>query len=290
MTIIENKIIENRKIIDKAIKNYLNINSIYQDKILESMEYSLFTGGKRLRPIIALEVFKMFNDNLNIIIPYASSIEMIHTYSLIHDDLPSMDNDKIRRGKPTNHIVFGEAMAILTGDALLNYAFEIISTDMYKNSHSLEEYKNKSRAIMEISRYSGLHGMIGGQVVDLFSSHQSIDEKTLLFMYKAKTAALFQASIVSSAIIGGASDEEIDILREFALYMGISYQIQDDLLDAEEDSKIGKFTYLNHFNEKESIKDMIKYTDKSKKLLKKLKNKDTTFLQELINILINRKR
>src|SRR5699024_1336266 len=108
MTIIENKIIENRKIIDKDIKNYLNINSIYQDKILEYMEYSLYTRGKHLIPIIVLEVFKLFNDNLNIIISYASSIEIIHTFSLIHDDLPSIDNDKIRRGKPTNHIVFGE--------------------------------------------------------------------------------------------------------------------------------------------------------------------------------------
>lgn len=268
----------------------MNINTTYQEKLLESMKYSLFTGGKRLRPIMGLETFKMFKEDIDIILPYLSAIEIIHTYSLVHDDLPSMDNDKLRRGKPTNHIIFGEAMAILTGDALLNYAFEIMSKDIYTNSTSIEEYKNKSRAMTEISNYSGLGGMIGGQVTDLFSSNKRIDKNLILFMYESKTAALFQSAIVASAIIGGATEKEIEILRNFSLYMGIAYQIQDDILDAEEDSQMKKLTYLQYYNKEKAMEDMLFYSNKSINLLNRLEDKDTSFLHELINILVNREK
>lgn len=250
----------------------------------------MFTGGKRLRPIIGLETFKMFEKEIDKVLPYLSAIEMIHTYSLIHDDLPSMDNDKLRRGKPTNHIIFGEAMAILTGDALLNLAFEIMSKDISTNSNSIEDYQRKSRAIMEISNYSGLKGMIGGQIVDLFSSSQEVSEDLIFFMYKSKTAALFQSAIVASAIIGGANKEEIKILREFGLYMGIAYQIQDDILDAKEDSEMQKLTYLKYYNREKASKDMLSYSEKSINLLNRLENKNIDFLQNMVNILVNRQK
>ncbi len=277
MIIINEEIKNTGRIMDEILEKYMNRNSIYREKILESMKYSLFTGGKRLRPIMAIKTFEIFNNNIKLILPYAAAIEMIHTYSLIHDDLPAMDDDDYRRGKPTNHKVFGEAMAILAGDALLNLAFEIMSKDVLENSMSLEDYKRKNRAINEIANYSGINGMIGGQVVDLFSSYENMDKDKLLFMYKAKTAALFQASIVVGGILGGAKEEEISILREFSLYLGLSYQIQDDLLDAEEDKLIHKFTYLSYFDKEKSKEDMITYTNKALDLLEALDNRDTAF-------------
>ena len=277
MIIINEEIKNTGRIMDEILEKYMNRNSIYREKILESMKYSLFTGGKRLRPIMAIKTFEIFNNNIKLILPYAAAIEMIHTYSLIHDDLPAMDDDDYRRGKPTNHKVFGEAMAILAGDALLNLAFEIMSKDVLENSMSLEDYKRKNRAINEIANYSGINGMIGGQVVDLFSSYENMDKDKLLFMYKAKTAALFQASIVVGGILGGAKEEEISILREFSLYLGLSYQIQDDLLDAEEDKLIHKFTYLAYFDKEKSKEDMITYTNKALDLLEALDNRDTAF-------------
>ncbi len=288
MIIINEEIKNTGRIMDEILEKYMNRNSIYREKILESMKYSLFTGGKRLRPIMAIKTFEIFNNNIKLILPYAAAIEMIHTYSLIHDDLPAMDDDDYRRGKPTNHKVFGEAMAILAGDALLNLAFEIMSKDVLENSMSLEDYKRKNRAINEIANYSGINGMIGGQVVDLFSSYENMDKDKLLFMYKAKTAALFQASIVVGGILGGAKEEEISILREFSLYLGLSYQIQDDLLDAEEDKLIHKFTYLAYFDKEKSKEDMITYTNKALDLLEALDNRDTAFLKELTKTLVNR--
>lgn len=288
MIIINEEIKNTGRIMDEILEKYMNRNSIYREKILESMKYSLFTGGKRLRPIMAIKTFEIFNNNIKLVLPYAAAIEMIHTYSLIHDDLPAMDDDDYRRGKPTNHKVFGEAMAILAGDALLNLAFEIMSKDVLENSMSLEDYKRKNRAINEIANYSGINGMIGGQVVDLFSSYENMDKDKLLFMYKAKTAALFQASIVVGGILGGAKEEEISILREFSLYLGLSYQIQDDLLDAEEDKLIHKFTYLSYFDKEKSKEDMITYTNKALDLLEALDNRDTAFLKELTKTLVNR--
>lgn len=288
MNIINIELEKTCKIIDEALEKYMEVDVVYQKKILESMKYSLFTGGKRLRPLIAIKTFEIFNENIDGILPYAAAIEMIHTYSLIHDDLPSMDDDEFRRGKLTNHMVFGEAMAILTGDALLNRAFEIMSQDIYINSSSIKEYKNKSRAIYEIGSYSGTKGMIGGQVVDIFGNTKDMNREKLIFMYQGKTAALFQAPVVSGAILGGASEKEIEILREFALCLGLAYQIQDDILDVEEDRQIKKLTYLTYFDREKAIEDMNIYTNKGVELLKTLEGRDTLFLEELIKYLVNR--
>lgn len=285
---IEEEVIKLILIIDEELKNTLNGDYSYQEKIFESMNYSLFTGGKRLRPIMLLKTFEIYNQNINNALPFAQAIEMIHTYSLIHDDLPSMDDDDFRRGKPTNHKVFGEAMAILTGDALLNMAFEIMSNHIVNCSNSLEEYKANTRAMAEISRYSGAYGMIGGQVVDLLGSHDNMVEDKLMFMYKMKTAALIQSSIVSGAILGGASEEDIETLRQFGLKLGLAYQIRDDLLDHKEDTIIDKFTYLRHYNIDKAKIEVENLSNQALKLLEKLKDKDISFLKQLTWDLIHR--
>lgn len=288
MVIIKDIMDDTIKIIDASLDNYTNSESQYQQRIYESMRYSLFNGGKRLRPIIAVKTFELFSDDIEKILPYAAAIEMIHTYSLIHDDLPAMDDDNLRRGKPTNHVVYGEALAILSGDGLLNLSFETMLNDMLHNSKSLESYQMKTKAIYEVSKYAGVEGMIGGQVVDLFGSHENMDSQRLEIMYEKKTAALFQASAVVGAILGEASDEEIEILREFALYLGLSFQIQDDILDREEDAKINKLTHLSFHDIEKSKKDVDTYTNKAFELLDRLPNKDTKFLRELTNLLVHR--
>jgi geranylgeranyl diphosphate synthase type II len=279
---------KNIEIIDKELKNIISRRDIYQDRIFKSIDYSLFTGGKRLRPIMTLKSCQIFNDDITHAIPYALAIEMIHTYSLIHDDLPSMDDDEFRRGKPTNHMVFGEAMAILSGDGLLNLAFEVISEYAIKNSINIDDYKKHIRSLQEISRYSGIYGMIGGQVVDLMANHDTMTEDKLLFMYKTKTAALIRAALVSGAIMGGASDDEIEVMREFGLNLGLAYQIRDDILDIQEDNSIKKLTYLSFHDIETAKEDIDKYSNKAIDSLKKLKDKDITFFTALTEELINR--
>ncbi|MDR7856151.1 polyprenyl synthetase family protein [Tissierella sp.] len=274
--------------IDHGFKQiFLNKNS-FQSRVFEAIDYSLFTGGKRLRPIITLKSCELFNGGYMDAMPYAMGIEMIHTYSLIHDDLPAMDDDDLRRGKPTNHKVFGEAMAILSGDGLLNHAFETIIKNIVESSDTIDDYKRKTRALEEISKYSGVYGMIGGQVVDLFSSHDSMTEEKLLFMYKTKTAALIQASLVAGAIIGGANDIEIETMREFGLNLGLAYQIRDDILDMEEDNSIKKLTYLTFHDIEKAKNDLVEYSSKAIDKLKSLNGRDIDFFVWLTEKLIKR--
>lgn len=274
--------------IDLELKTVLDGSYSYQEKIFESMNYSLFTGGKRLRPIMLIKTFSMYSGDIKKSIPYALAIEMIHTYSLVHDDLPSMDDDDFRRGKPTNHKIFGEAMAILTGDALLNLAFETMSENIISTSKTIEDYEQNTRAMAEIAKYAGVYGMIGGQVVDLLGSHDNMEEDKLIFMYKMKTAALIQSSIVSGAILGGASYDDIEILREFGLKLGLAYQIRDDLLDREEDNIIDKITYIRHYNNDKAKKEVEELSQEALRLLHELKDKDTSFLEKLTFDLIHR--
>ena len=274
--------------IDLELKTVLDGSYSYQEKIFESMNYSLFTGGKRLRPIMLIKTFSMYSGDIKKSIPYALAIEMIHTYSLVHDDLPSMDDDDFRRGKPTNHKIFGEAMAILTGDALLNLAFETMSENIISTSKTIEDYEQNTRAMAEIAKYAGVYGMIGGQVVDLLGSHDNMEEDKLIFMYKMKTAALIQSSIVSGAILGGASYEDIEILREFGLKLGLAYQIRDDLLDREEDNIIDKITYIRHYNKDKAKREVEELSQEALRLLHELKDKDTSFLEKLTFDLIHR--
>lgn len=278
-----------KDIMDLEIKNVLLSEDTYQKKIFEAIEYSIFTGGKRLRPIMALKSCEMFKGNYNDAIPYAIAIEMIHTYSLIHDDLPAMDNDDFRRGKPTTHKVFGEAMAILAGDGLLNLAFEFVLNFISDNAKNSLEYKKFTRALKEISKYSGVNGMIGGQVVDLLASHETTTEDKLIFMYKTKTAALIRSALVSGAIIGNANESEIEIMRDFGYNLGMAYQIRDDILDFEEDKSIDKLTYLTFYDINKAKEKVEEYSDNAIKTLRNLNNKDTDFFIELTEKLTNRK-
>ena len=275
-----------KKQIDEALKGILIEKELYQKKVLEAIEYSLFTGGKRLRPVMAIKSYEMFGSDMTEIMPFAIGIEMIHTYSLIHDDLPAMDNDDFRRGMPTNHRIFGDAIAILAGDGLLNLSHEVILDFINNNARNTDDFRRYNKALWEISRYSGVYGMIGGQVVDL--SSKAIDEDELLFMYKAKTAALIQSALVSGALVGEANSDEIEHMRNFGLNLGLAYQIRDDILDMDKDKGIEKITYLTFFNKKKAETAIEEYSEKAMEELNKLSNRDTRFFIDLTKKLIDR--
>ncbi|NLY85915.1 MAG: polyprenyl synthetase family protein [Tissierellia bacterium] len=277
-----------KSLIDIELGKLVQNKDCFQKRILESIEYSLFTGGKRLRPIMAIKSYEMFNNQLSEIMPFAIGIELIHTYSLIHDDLPAMDNDDFRRGKPTNHKVFGDAMAILAGDGLLNLSFELILEFIDNNAKDINDYKKYTRALKEISKYSGIYGMIGGQVVDLLLSHDTVTEEKIMFMYKAKTAALIQAALVSGAIVGEADEEEIEYIREFGLNLGLAYQIRDDILDEEQDAHIKKLTFLSFYDINKGKEAVEEYSYNAISCLKKLKSRDSEFFEILTKKLIDR--
>lgn len=270
-------------LIDENLRNAIKSKTPYEQELSAAMEYSLFTGGKRLRPLMTIKAYEMYDDYIHKALPYAMAIEMIHTYSLIHDDLPAMDNDDFRRGKMTNHKVFGEAMAILAGDSLLNLAFETMLSAA-RESCDISSIK----AMQEIAKASGCKGMIGGQAIDLRSDIGSMDEESLLYMYKGKTAALIQASILSGAIIGGASTEHIEKLRDFGLRLGLAYQIQDDLLDDEKDESIKKCTYLSFYSKEEAEKKVKDLSDRAVSILDSLEDIDTLFFKELTLELVGR--
>lgn len=272
------------------LEKYLLMKTPFQEKIIESMAYSLFTEGKRLRPIMAILVYQLYEEDLGKILPFASAIELIHTYSLVHDDLPSMDDDDFRRGKASNHRVYGEAMAILSGDGLLNTAFEIMTSHSLNKSVDIEDYRRNLRAMDEIVKNSGVQGMIGGQVIDLFASHENMTREKLIYMYETKTAGLFKASILAGAIIGGASEEDLSLLEEFALNLGLSYQIRDDVLDMEEDNHIGKLTYLSFYNIEKAEEEIERLKVRSIELLDSLKNRDTRLLKGLTLLISDRKK
>lgn len=270
-------------LIDENLRNAIKSKTPYEQELSSAMEYSLFTGGKRLRPLMTIKAYEMYDDYIHKALPYAMAIEMIHTYSLIHDDLPAMDNDDFRRGKMTNHKVFGEAMAILAGDSLLNLAFETMLSAA-RESCDISSIK----AMQEIAKASGCKGMIGGQAIDLRSDIGSMDEESLLYMYKGKTAALIQASILSGAIIGGASMEHIEKLRDFGLRLGLAYQIQDDLLDDVKDESIKKCTYLSFYSKEEAEKKVKDLSDRAVSILDSLEDIDTSFFKELTLELVGR--
>ncbi|MEG0306339.1 MAG: polyprenyl synthetase family protein [Clostridium sp.] len=218
--------------IEKWIENYFNCKDVGGNHILEPMVYSLQVGGKRIRPILMICTYNMYSEIQEKILPFAAAMEMIHTYSLIHDDLPCMDNDDLRRGKPTNHKVYGVAMATLAGDALLNEAMYIMFNSCLNGD------LNSIKASNIISRASGIDGMIKGQIIDIESEGHKVDSKTLFEMHKNKTGQLITASILAGAIIGGACDEDLENLRNFGENLGLAFQIKDDILDIEGDSQL----------------------------------------------------
>ena len=222
------------------------------ETIKEAMLYSLRAGGKRIRPLLLLSTLHAFRKPIGIGMSVACALEMIHTYSLIHDDLPSMDNDDLRRGKPTNHKVFGEANAILAGDALLTYAFQVVADDKTISSDV------KVRLISELAKAAGPEGMVGGQVADLEGEGKTISLQQLEYIHRHKTGKLLQYSVRAGAILGEATEQQLMLLTLFSDYLGLAFQIRDDILDIEGDEqKIGKKVGSDIENDKSTYPSLL---------------------------------
>lgn len=290
----KNVLKEKSNYIDDLLKKYMPKEEGHQKIIMEAMNYSLKAGGKRLRPILTLEACKIVGGDEKECIPFAIAIEMIHTYSLIHDDLPALDNDDLRRGRKTNHIVYGEDMAILAGDALLNYAFEI----MLSSSIDKENPKKYLKAINEIAKSSGIYGMIGGQVVDIQSENKKITKEKLDYIHHNKTAAIIIGCMRAGAIIGCADDEDLNRISKYAKNIGLAFQIIDDILDiVGDESKLGKnigSDIDNHKSTYPSILGLEKSREIAYDLIKEAKDsisfigQDTKFLDDLADYIIDR--
>ena len=274
--------------IEDLLKQYMPKEEGYQKTIFEAMNYSLSSGGKRLRPILTLESAKIIGGDVKEVIPFCVAIE------IIHDDLPAMDNDDFRRGKPTNHKVFGDGMATLAGDALLNYAFEI----MLKESLGKENADIRLKAIYEIARGAGIYGMIGGQVVDIESENKSIEKEKLDFIHMNKTAAMIIGCMRAGAIMGNACEDDLQNITKYAKNIGLAFQIVDDILDIVGDEKaLGKPVGSDIENHKSTYPSLIGL-DESKKvatdLIKEAKDSirkisgESRFLEDLADYIISR--
>ncbi len=284
---------------EEVIKKFLPKEEGLQKIICEAMNYSVLGGGKRLRPVMMQATYELFGGKREQVIePFMAAIEMIHTYSLVHDDLPAMDNDDLRRGRATTHIKYNEGLAILAGDGLLNYAFETA----LKAFDCCENPDVVARAMKILAKKAGIYGMIGGQTVDIEAENgnQIIDEETLLFIHKHKTAALIESSMMIGAILAGANDKDIEIVENVAYNIGIAFQIQDDILDvigSEEvlgkpigsDAKNEKLTYVSLKGLEVAKEDVKKLSDEAIFNIKKYE-KDEHFLSELTKYLIDREK
>lgn len=281
--------------IETILKHYLPEQEGYQKRIMDAMEYSVLAGGKRVRPMLMKETYRLFGGKEAVIEPFMAAIEMIHTYSLVHDDLPAMDDDDYRRGRKTTHVVYGEAMGILAGDALLNYAFETAAK-------AFTLYPEKSlaigRAMQILAGKAGIYGMIGGQVVDVESAGSSVSKEVLDFIYELKTSALIESSMMIGAILAGADEGDICTVERIAKNVGIAFQIQDDILDVTSTQEIlGKPVLSDEKNEKTTYVTIVGL-DRAKEyvqtismeaidLLHGLEVKNP-FLEELLKALIHR--
>jgi len=284
-------------VIEDVLKKYLPKTEGYQQIIFEAMEYSLMAGGKRLRPMIMEEVYRLYGgSNNNLIEPFMAAIEMIHTYSLVHDDLPAMDNDEYRRGRKTTHVVYVEDMGILTGDALLNYAYETAT----KSFEEEVDIIKAAKAMKILTEKAGIHGMVGGQVVDVKMNGKVPDADMLDFIYRLKTGALLEASFMIGGVLAGASESDVSTLKQIAQYIGVAFQIQDDILDVTSttevlgkpvgsDEKNEKSTYVSFNGLDNATKAVKSYTNEAVALLEELDLiKGPDFLRDLLVSLTDR--
>lgn len=269
-----------------------------QQTVLDAMDYSVFAGGKRLRPILMEASFQMFGGTTDAIMPFMAAIEMIHTYSLVHDDLPAMDNDEYRRGKKTTHAVYGEAMGILTGDALLNRAYETIAA-------AIVQYPGDARlgrAFAVLAKKAGVFGMVGGQVVDVESEKkgQQVGQEKLDFIYRLKTGALIEAALMIGAILAGASEAQVDQMEAAGTRLGMAFQIQDDILDVTStfevlgkpigsDGRNEKVTYVTFGGLQKAKEDVQRLSEEAVAILEGCAG-EHTFLRELFRFLIHREK
>ena len=282
---------------EQIITSYLPEEKGYQNTVIEAMNYSFLAGGKRLRPILMLETYRLFGGKSKVIEPFMAAIEMIHTYSLVHDDLPAMDNDEYRRGKKTTHVVYGEAMAILAGDALLTYAFETAA----KALDIEPQNPGIGKAIRILSAKAGIYGMVGGQTVDVESENTcDMTKEKLDFIYRLKTSALIEASMMIGAVLAGATGSEQKIVEAVASKVGLAFQIQDDILDVTStmevlgkpigsDEKNHKSTYVTYEGIEKAKQDVADLSEKAIAQMETLVVKNE-FLTELLRYLISREK
>ena len=283
--------------IENILKKYLPCQEGYQKIIMEAMEYSLMAGGKRLRPMLMKESYALFGGEGEIIEPFMAAIEMIHTYSLVHDDLPAMDNDEYRRGRKTTHVVYGEDMGILAGDALLNYAFE---TACRAFDIAPEESGRIGQALKILAGKAGIYGMIGGQVVDVKESGHILTGEMLDFIYRLKTSALIESSMMIGAVLAGAGAEDTEKMEQIARGIGLAFQIQDDILDVtsttevlgkpvHSDEKNEKTTYVTWKGLEGSRQEVARMTEEAVRALRTIQP-DGGFLEEILKSLVYREK
>ena len=283
--------------IEAILDEYLPAAEGYQKQIMEAMAYSVTAGGKRLRPMLMQETFRLFGGEGKVVEPFMAALEMIHTYSLVHDDLPAMDNDEYRRGRKTTHVVYGEAMGILAGDALLNYAFE---TAVKAFDIAPEKSLQIGKAFKILAEKAGIYGMIGGQVVDVASCGKGLDEAMLNFIYELKTGALIESAMMIGAVLAGATQEQVRTVEKIASDVGIAFQIQDDILDVtstqeelgkliHSDGKDEKSTYVTRKGLDEAAKDVERISEEAVELLQSL-NLENPYLTWLIQELVHRRK
>ena len=268
--------------IDHELEIYLK--PAYPQSIYETARYSVFSGGKHIRPVILLGVCDMLGGRRQDALPFACALEMIHTYSLIHDDLPALDNDDIRRGKPTNHKVYGEAMALLAGDALLNMAYQVMANFCARNSNNTHFLQSMAT----LANYAGIDGMIGGQVMDISLENAPATVDEIEYIYKNKTAALFKAAFVCGALAAGRDDDTVSVMEEVGYALGMAFQLKDDLLDLEDDQKLGKPTYASVIGLEAAAKIHDDFSATAINKLKTLENFD--FMLALAENLLHRTR
>lgn len=290
---------------EDILGNYLPQGSLYIQKITDAMNYSLLAGGKRIRPLFMKETYQFFGGEEKVIEPFMVALEMIHTYSLVHDDLPCMDNDEYRRGRKTTHIVYGEGMALLAGDGLLNLAYETALTSFSLiDSKEMMDYQRIAKALIIFAQKAGIQGMIGGQTADIEAEEkeESMEEELLLFIHKNKTAALIEAAMTIGAILAGAKEEDVKRMEKCAYNIGLAFQIQDDILDVigtkEElgkpigsDAKNHKQTYVGLKGLEAAKKDVESLSKEAMETIDKCDGVNSgEFLKEIIASLIHRSK
>ena len=282
--------------IEEMFRSFLPAEEGFARTMAQAMNYSMLAGGKRLRPMLIQETYRLFGGTEKVAEPFMAGMEMIHTHSLIHDDLPALDNDDYRRGRLTTHKVYGEAMGVLSGVALLNYAYET----MLQAFSFTEDQDRVICALKVMAEKTGIHGMLGGQSVDVENDGKSLEKEMLDYIYRNKTSALIEASMMTGAILAGADEQQVAVVEEAAGNIGLAFQIQDDILDVtstdeelgkpvHSDEKNNKVTYVTLFGIEEASRQVELLSEKAIKLLKSL-NKNNEFLYLLIEKVINRRK
>lgn len=301
---------------ERVLQSYLPEETGYAKTVLEAMNYSVLAGGKRLRPVLMKETYALFGGNSPVVEPFMAALEMIHNYSLVHDDLPAMDNDEYRRGRKTTWVVYGDGMAVLAGDALLNYAFETASKafDMVLSESGFDRnpehaadavllYQAVTRAMQILGKKAGIYGMVGGQCADITGENlpkEEITEELLLYIHKNKTAALIESAMMIGAVLAGASEAEVCQMEKIAENIGIAFQIQDDILDVTStlevlgkavgsDEKNNKVTYVTLNGLDKSREDVRRLSEEALEGLRSFGSRNL-FLEELVENLITREK